>query len=355
MALLAALALGQAGCEPGKVQVVAVDVGAVESTATSIEPGKVKSRLDSSLSPPVSGRIVEVFHKEGDRVMAKEPIIRLENDLERIALEEAKLDLKRLKDLDPEGFTSKELLDRARFHVERAEVNFERTIVRAPFAGVLVELNAHEGEMSYGTMPLDLVLGGKGGGGKEAMARVVDNSQLYVEADIDEADLGRLKVGQPARIALEAFAGRELKGRLAWISQTISTAETSSRSVRVEIEIDEPGRGASSSPGAGDCPAPPILLVGMSADIEVILERAENAVRVPTLVVIEGEKEKSVFVVEEGRLRRRSVKVGASNWEQTEIKDGLRLGEWVVVPMDRKSLVEGKEVKVERREEKEAP
>ncbi len=344
--LLTALVLS--GCEKPLVQVVPAKTGAVESTATSVEAGVVKALRDSVLSAPVSGRIVEVYHQKGDRVKAGEPLIRIENDLQRITLEEAKMELERLRSLGPSGATSQELLDRAQFAMERAKVNYEQTFVRAPFSGLLIELNANLGEMSYGTMPLNLVMGGVKGNTQETLARVIDDTKIYVEADIDEADAGRLRPGQPARITVEALGGRVLEGRLARISQTISTAEGRSRTVRVDIEIQEglqrslPNNGGSPHTG---------LLVGMSADIEVILDRVEGVVCVPTLVVLEGERDKSVFMVEEGRLKRRRVKVGIANWDLTEIQEGLQAGELVVIPTDRRKLIEGQPVRTEMREE----
>lgn len=347
-ALAPCFAVLPAGCRPPAVQVVPVETGAVESTATSIEPGLVKARQDSSLAAPVSGRIVEILHKKGDRVKAKEPLIRLENDLERILLDEARLAFKRVTSLGPSGIATAELLDQARFALDRAETNYERTFVRSPFAGVLVDLNANLGEMAYGTLPLNLVLGGKGSSSEKSMARVVDDSRLHIEADVDEADAGRLKIGQQARITLEAMEDAVLPGRVDRISQFVSTAEGRSRTVQVEIGF-EPDAPLTS--GAGG-PALAPLLVGMSADIEIILERVEGVLKVPTLVILEGEVEKSVFLVEEGKLRRRQVKVGASNWEFSEIREGLRQGDLVVIPSDRKLLVEGAEVRAERRQEK---
>jgi HlyD family secretion protein len=335
------------GCEKPLVQVVPAKAGLVESTATSVEAGEVKALRDSVLSAPVSGRIVEVYHQEGERVEAEETLIRLENDLQRITLEEAKIELERLRSLSPSGAASREVLDRAQFAMERARVQYEQTFVRAPFAGLLVELNANLGEMSYGTMPLNLVMGGVKGNTQQTLARVIDDSKIYVEADIDEADAGRLRPGQPARITVEALEGTVLEGRLTRISHTVSTAEGRSRTVRVDIEIQEGVQ--RSLPDNGDPPRSG-LLVGMSADIEVILDKVKAAVCVPTVVVLEGQEEKSVFVVEEGSLKRRRVKVGISNWDLTEIQEGLQAGELVVIPTDRRKLIEGREVRTEMRE-----
>jgi HlyD family secretion protein len=343
---LAALAAAAGGCERPTVQVVRARIGTVEATATSVEAGVVKAGRDSILSIPASGRIVEVFRVKGDRVKEGDPLIRLENDLERIALEEAKVELNRVKTLGPSGATSEDIIDRARFAVERAQVHYDRTFVRAPFEGLVIELNANLGEMTYGTMPLNLVLGGKKGNAEEVLARVIDDSRIYVEADIDEADAGRLRPGQETRVTVDALGGKVLAGRLARINQAVSTAEGISRTVRVEIDLVNGGGVGTSSRG---------LLVGMSADIEVILDRVEGVPSVPTLTVLEGEDRKSVYTVVDGRLRERTVKVGISNWELTEVREGLREGDVVVIPTDRRKLLEGLAVATETREEEPRP
>ena len=126
--------------------------------------------------------------------------------------------------------------------------------------------------------------------------------------------------------------------------------EGTSRTVRVEIDIlPETGK------GDGDPGSRPPLIVGMSADIEVILDEAKGVVSVPTLVVLEGEAGKSVYVVEGGRLRLRHIEVGLSNWDRTEIRSGLKEGDLVVIPTDRRKLIEGQAVRTEVREESRRP
>ncbi len=343
-----AILLPTSACEKPLVQVVPAKLSAVEATTTSVEPGVVKSRNDSTLSTPASGRIVEVFHKQGDRLKTGEAIIRLENDLERTAVEEWKSEVGRLETLKQADGAAAVELERAKYILERAQVNYERTFIRAPFPGLLVELNAHLGEMSYGSMPLNMMVNTKGGTPQESMARVIDDSQLFVEADIDEADAGRLRLGQKARVTVEALGNVVLIGRLVRIAQVISTVEGRNRTIRIEIDV-EGHAGAGSSPSNGG-PGTLGLLVGMSADIEVILDRAESVVSVPTLVVLEGDNEKEVYVVEAGKLARRRVQTGVASWTLTEIKDGLRAGELVVIPTDRSLLVEGREVRAELRD-----
>lgn len=329
-------------CEKPMVQVVIVDRGLVETTVTSIEPGVVKSRRDSTLSPPVSGRIVEVLRHEGDAVKKDDVILRIESDLERIARDEARSELLRIETLGTEAIATEESLERAQFLLQRAEVSYERCFVRAPFDGTLVEFNARAGEMIYGSMPLDMVIAGSGER-KRSLARVVDEAQLYVECDIDEADAGKLRPGQTVRITLDALGGKIIPGKIARTGLSVSTAEGRSRAVRAEVEVVDLETMAQRGQR---------LLVGMSADIEVILESRQDAVRIPTLTILESEHERSVFVLDEGKLRRKSIQTSAANWEFTEVREGLRPGELVVVPSDRSLLVEGRETQAAATESK---
>jgi HlyD family secretion protein len=82
----------------------------------------------------------------------------------------------------------------------------------------------------------------------------------------------------------------------------------------------------------------------MSVDLEILVDRIEDAVRVPTMVILERGADKYVHVIEAGRLRRRSVTTGAGNWEWTEVTSGLTPGDLVILPTESKLLREGLKV-----------
>ena len=77
---------------------------------------------------------------------------------------------------------------------------------------------------------------------------------------------------------------------------------------------------------------------GYSADVEVILDIREEVIRVPTQVIIEGDK---VFVLGDGIIQERSIEKGVSNWEYSEIREGLGEGDIVVLSVDREGVVDG--------------
>jgi len=350
-----------AGCERLEVTVVRVDRGAVESTVTSVEAGIIEPRHKAKLASPVAGRIVKVYHKEGDRVAPGEPLFELENDTERLRVDESARELKRLESLK-DDVASAELYDRADFAYRRAKVDYERTIVRATFPGVVADVNARVGEMTFGSMAAMTITSGKAS--QEPLIYVVDDSQLHVEADIDESDVAKVRIGQPAKVTLGGLDRTPILARVSSISPTVSTDEGESRTAEVHAELllqgEAPSDGASPSSSAGSGPTlgvetPPAgpaspdtsqpILVGMSADIEILVEKVHDVVRVPTLALLEHGSEKHVFVLEGDVLRRKPIEVGIGNWDMTEVRSGLSAGDMVVIPTDAKELIDGRKVK----------
>jgi HlyD family secretion protein len=103
--------------------------------------------------------------------------------------------------------------------------------------------------------------------------------------------------------------------------------EKQARTVDVEVEFTNPG----------DVKA---LLVGYSADVEIILDIREEVVRVPTQALLEGSRV-LVYSDNQGTLEERRLQTGISNWEYTEVRSGLQPGEQVVVSAERKGVVPG--------------
>lgn len=110
------------------------------------------------------------------------------------------------------------------------------------------------------------------------------------------------------------------------VAPYVSAVEKQARTVDIEATLDNPD-------------APGKLLVGYSADIEVILAIRENVVRVPTSALLEGSR---VLVGEaDGKLAERKIKTGLANWEYTEVLEGLTAGERVVTSLEREGVKAG--------------
>jgi HlyD family secretion protein len=129
----------------------------------------------------------------------------------------------------------------------------------------------------------------------------------------------------PGRITLDAYRGRQFPGKVRRIAPYVLALEKQARTVEVEVEFDVPGDARH-------------LLVGYSADIEVVVAGRDNVLRVPTTAIQPGSR---VLVLAGEVLEERTVETGLSNWEFTEVRSGLRRGERVVTSLERPGVAAG--------------
>ena len=188
----------------------------------------------------------------------------------------------------------------------------------APFDGLIAEIT---GELFEYVTPSPI------GVPTPPAVDIVDNACFYVTAPIDKVDAGDIRVGMTARITMDAFADRSFKGKVRRIADYVLDLEKQARTVDVEVVFSNPG----------DIK---YLLAGYSADIEVILNVRNDVVRVPTEAVMEGRKV-YVFLPDQGKVVKREIRAGLSNWDQTEVLDGLGPDELVVVNVDNPGLKDG--------------
>jgi HlyD family secretion protein len=191
---------------------------------------------------------------------------------------------------------------------DTARAALTRSVLRAPFAGIVAEVTGEVGEYATPSPP---------GIPTPPAVDLIDDACLYVTAPVDEVDAPKLKLGQPARIALDAFPGQRFPGHVRRIAPYVLEAEKQARTVDVEVAFDQPR-------------AIPGLMAGYSADAEVILARREAVLRIPTQAIKEGGE---VLVLQAGVLAARRPKLGLANWEYTEALSGLAAGEKVVTTL----------------------
>jgi len=233
--------------------------------------------------------------------------------------------------------------------------------LRAPFAGVVADISGELGEYATPSPPGIPTL---------PAIDLIDDSCLYVSAPIDEVDAAVVKVGQPGKITLDAIKGKQFPGRVQRIAPYVIELEKQARTVEVEVAFTglDKGRSGKSSKevkaeSAYPLPNPPPageganvslrdargdeenLLVGYSADIEIVHKVKENVLRIPTQHIMEGKK---VLVYKaDGKLEERVITTGLANWQYTEILSGLQEGEQIVASLDRAGLKAGLKVRPE--------
>jgi HlyD family secretion protein len=369
VAVVVAIALGvwfATRPDPVAVLVATVDTGRVETTVANTRAGSVSACRRAKLAPPLGGRIEKLAVKEGDRVKAGQVLLELWNDdlvaRELVATEAAAAARSRVREacaladiairaaararqLRDKGFLSEEGVDRAnneakakraacdsakaqveeagaRLSASRADTT--RTVLKAPFDGIVAEVNGEVGEYLTPSPPGIPTL---------PAVDLIDDSCLYVSAPIDEVDGAKLKVGMPARITLDAYRGQHFAGHVRRIAPYVLAIEKQARTVEVEVEFDRPGETRR-------------LLVGYSADVEIIVEARDGVLRIPTRALLPGNR--VLRLGADDRLEARAIEPGLSNWEYTEIKAGLARGDRIVTSLERAGVQDGAHVVVEQ-------
>lgn len=222
----------------------------------------------------------------------------------------------RIKVKEQEVASARAMIKQMEASLSVAEVNLDYTKILAPFSGVISEILQEAGEfVSIGT----------------PIVKLIDTSNLYIEATIDEFDLGKIEIGQAVRIIIDAFPHKPFKGVLTKILPVVSTIKTESRTSRVEIELN---------------PTADMLLPGLSADVEIIVGKAHNTLYVPTSTVMEKGSKRLIFMEKDGKVHEKEVEIGLSNWDFTEIKHGLVKDEMVITTLDDINLKDGSWIRI---------
>ena len=154
---------------------------------------------------------------------------------------------------------------------------------------------------------------------------LIDTRCLYVTAPIDEIDAAQLQPGQTARITLDAFGDRVLTGKLTRIAPYVLEVEKQARTVDVDVSIDT-------------IPDDAPLLVGYSADVEIILNTRDQALRIPSVAIFEGNQ---VLRLNGDRLEQQTIQTGLANWSYTEVTEGLTEGDRVVTSLGQQGVEAG--------------
>jgi len=339
--------------QPVEVRLHTVEQGTVEATASNTRAGTVTACRRAKLSPSVSGQIIRLPFREGAQVKQDDVLLELWNhdiQTERALTEQelksteaqsnatctqaaqAERDAARLNRLKSSGLASAELIDQAQSQalVARAQcaasqaqidlvrakfatldARLERTIVRAPFDGVIVELNGEIAEITSPSPP---------GIPTPPAVDLVEYGCIYIDAPIDEVDAAAVRVGMPARVSLDAFRDALFAGTVRRIGAYVEDKEKQARFVTVEIDL-------------ADDPRKTQLLPGYSADAEIVLAARKDVTRIPSEALME-DGGVLIFNPTSGMIEHRTIKKGLANWRWVEVLEGVSVGDKLVLNFD---------------------
>jgi HlyD family secretion protein len=318
-----------------EVNVATVTRGTVESTVANTRAGTVKACRRAKLSPSIGGQISVLPFAKGSHVNTGDVVLRLWNkDLQAtlnaacLQADESRRAASRAERLRNSASISAEAVDQARTAANIADANckaaqsqLERTVLAAPFAGVIADINGELNEYVTPSPPGIQTL---------PVIDLIEPGCFLVSAPIDEVDAPKIKPDLPARITLDAWRGRDFPGKVTRVGSYVIDLEKQARTVEVELAFTNPA-------DLKD------LLVGYSADVDIILETRAKVLRVPTEAVLEG---KYVYRINAAdKLEKRKITAGLSNWSFTEVSTGLEENDRIVTTPGAAGVEEGVTVK----------
>lgn len=345
--------------DPIAVETASVGRGLVSETVTNTRAGTVKACQRARLAPPSGGQIARLPVKKGDHVKRGQILLELWNEdvSAQLALAErdavasqaraeeacvvarvARRESDRLASVLERGLVSIDAAEKAKgesdsrdaacraatqnikvsqARIAEARAMMERMLLRAPFDGIVAEINGEIGEFVTPS-PVGIPT--------PPAVDVVDTRCIYVTAPIDEVDAPRIREGMPARVTLDAFRDRIFKAHVRRVAPYVLDLEKQARTVEIEAELEDIEDTA--------------LLPGYSADVEVVLQERPGALRIPTRALMKDNRV-YVFDAREKRVHLKPVGTGLRNWEYAEVTQGLSEGDQVVTSIDREGLADG--------------
>jgi len=201
-------------------------------------------------------------------------------------------------------------VDQSQAALDAAKLRVADAILVAPFAGTVVSVGPRVRDLVNTATPIVVL---------------ADLEHFFIDASIDETDIGSLQVGQDVAFTLDAFPDVTLNGKVTQIDPLGSVAQ-GVVTYGVEIAVTSDGE---------------MLRPNMTATVDIVVARRENALVVPNRAVKRGTAGRyQVEVAQEGQVETRQVTIGLSNETVTEILEGVSVGEEVVVSASRTGLLE---------------
>lgn len=336
--LMAALVFSGILSPSVKTEVVTVTQLYPSQTFTSLNAsGYVVAQRKAAVAAKITGRLVELKVEEGSRIKKGEIIARLEAEdavaarsqaaanveQAQAELADATLQHQRNRELVRKDFIAKADADvsearykkavaavaSAKAGLQSAQVSVDYSVLRAPFDAVVLTKNADIGDI---VSPLSAAASAKA-----AVVTIADMGSLQVEVDVSESNIGKVKIGQPCEILLDALPDKRFRGVVHMI---VPTADRTKASVMVKVRFaDMDSR----------------TLPEMSAKVAFLQreispdEASARTVVKPSSVVSRGDR-KIVYVVRDGHAVETPVVLGNQIGDFIEVTSGVKAGEKIV-------------------------
>lgn len=266
--------------------IITVEGGDIIRTVDAF--GQVRPNRESFLAFASSGILEKIEIEEGQEVEKGEVLARLQNAQQKSQLLQAENAYKIAK-VDA---SSSELEERGLAY-EAARESYEKTLIKAPFAGEAAEILAYEGDSVAGSSEI---------------IYLVNRDKIYVDVNIDEVDIKEISLGQQAEITFDAYPELKLPALVDSISP-LAAGMGGITVVEVTLQLTQ---------------SDPRIMSGFSAEVEITVEEVYDVVRVPIEAVVERGGMHFVLLVTENEPKMTMVRVGKGNDEYVEVLSGLK-------------------------------
>ena len=291
------------------VEAAPVTVGPIQRRLTAV--GSLRSNKSVIIRPEIAGRIAEFRFQEGKRVTKGQPLVILDDSVYRAQVEQVQASLElsqanyeRAVDLLKRKVGTTKARDEAiaqlradQASLELAKARFDKTVIRAPFDGVVGLRKVSVGDF------VDV--------GKD-IVNLEQIDPLKVDFRVAEVYVGAVKPGQQLDLGVDAYAGEKFTGKV----------------YAIDPLIDESGRSVVLRAGLPNSDGR--LRPGLFARISLVLNERDDAIQVPEQALVPQGQEQFVFKVADGKAVFTKVKVGIRRDGMAEILDGLGPGDVVV-------------------------
>ncbi len=331
--------------------------------------GTLEARISTTISPKIAGRIGEVLVDQGEKVQQGQLLVRLDDEelqqqveiasanveaanaaLQRLmadknraiaVFEQSKRHHDRIQSLKEKNATTQEDVDRAVESLAVASADMTRaeaaitegqkgllaaektqeyhrarladTVINAPFAGLVVERQREAG---------DIAVPGS------AILTLISTDVLWISAWVDETEMSKLSVDQPARIVFRSHPERNFAGKVVRLAKQ---ADRETREFIVDVQVSE---------------LPENWAVGQRAEVFIETDRQDDVLTIPLTTLSRRDKQEGVFVAAEGTARWKAVTLGVRGREFVEVREGLSESEIVLlVPTGQSMLTDGRRVR----------